>query len=392
MLGMALLLILPVLAFAAPTELGLNSNDIKSGFLPDSAVSGNNVVVPAGQNVKGPGFFAGGNVRILGNIDGTTFVAGHDVTVDGTINGDLFVAGRRVKINGKVTGNVYGAGEDLRINGTVSGDVFGAGQDVEVEESASFGRDGMLAGETITFSGQAGRQLFAGGEKVVLQGIVHDHVKLYAENLTVQDGAVVEGNLTYSSPNKGTISGQARISGKTEWKKVVPSSERKQATWQGDLLEILWSLTAALLVWFIVRVWRPHIWAETAQIISEQPLKTLGMGALALILAPILAIILMITVIGIPLGIMLGLVYGASIYLAKIIVAVFLGSWLARKFSWPEIHQGVWLVLLGLAIYTVLVKLPMVGFLAVLLTIFAGLGSIVLAFGKPKKAIAETEI
>jgi hypothetical protein len=117
--------------------------------------------------------------------------------------------------------------------------------------------------------------------------------------------------------------------------------------------------------------------------ITEQPLKTLGLGALALIVTPILAIILMITLIGLPLGIILGLIYGVTLYLAKIIAAVFIGYWLAQKFSWPVIHKGVWLVLLGLAIIALLTKIPLIGFLLWLLVIFTGLGSVILSFAKP---------
>ena len=91
----------------------------------------------------------------------------------------------------------------------------------------------------------------------------------------------------------------------------------------------------------------------------------------------------MITVIGLPLGIILALTYGVILYLAKIIAAVFIGYLLAARFSWPVIHKGVWLVLLGLALIALLTKIPVLGFVLWLLVIFAGLGAVILVAVRP---------
>ena len=148
------------------------------------------------------------------------------------------------------------------------------------------------------------------------------------------------------------------------------------------VLGFLWGIASALLIWFLVKIWRPNFWTKTAQPIAELPLKTLGVGFLTLVVTPLLIILAMVTVIGIPLGMLMGIVYWVAMYLSKIIVAVFIGQWLAKRFKWPELHKGVWYVLLGLVILALLNMIPFVKFIVGLLTVVAGLGALILAHYK----------
>ena len=104
-------------------------------------------------------------------------------------------------------------------------------------------------------------------------------------------------------------------------------------------------------------------------------------------------ILAMVTVIGIPIAIILGTVYPIALYLSRIIVAVFIGQWLAKRFKWPELHKGVWLVLLGLIILGALRMPPYIGFLSSLLIVMAGLGSLVMDHHRvaPETASMQTE-
>ncbi len=343
------------------------------------------VIIDSGQVVREPGFYSGETVQIDGTIDGTTFAAGREVKVNGIIQGDLFAAAQEIVINGKITGNLFCAAQNIRFNGQVSGDVFGAGQNLEVTKGAVAERDMFLAGQKIAHAGLIQRKLFASGQKIDLAGAVHNDAKINVESLDIQETAVIKGNLTYHSPTKASISEKAQVNGRIDWDKVTPQAERAKQTKRNknEVIDLLTGLAGTLLIWFIIALWRPQFWADTTKTISDQPLKTFGIGALVLILTPIAAIILMITLIGIPLGIILGIIYGISIYLAKIIVAVFIGQLLAKKFGWRELHKGFWLVLLGLAVIALLTRLPVAGFLLKLLVIFAGLGSLVLAYYKP---------
>lgn len=371
-----LVLVLPSLALAGGEE---NWEDYRLV----NGQAGNIVLVEAGQTVKGPALYTGNYVTIGGTIDGTAVAAGQEVTVDGTINGDLFVFARKVVLKGKVLGNLYTAAGEVQVSGEVSRDAVGVGRRVNVTKEALINRDMYLAAERVFHAGQVGRQMFAHGTTIMVNGRVQDDTKLAAERVLIQDGAVLGGNLFYVSSNQADVSANASISGRTDWKKVAPHEPRATDNVAGSVFANLLGILGALLLWFVVATWRPQFWAETSRPLLQQPLKTLGYGALVLLLTPLLAILLMITVIGLPLGIILGLAYGVCLYLSKIIAAVIIGYALAQRFGWPEVHKGVWLVLLGLALLAVLTKLPVLGFFVTLAVIFTGLGSIFLVYSKP---------
>ena len=340
----------------------------------------------AGKTVKGPGFYSGNIVQIDGTVDGSVFAAGQEIRVNGIINGDLITAAEEINISGTVKGNLYSAARIINISGQVEGDALGAAQEIRILKDAELGRDALMAANKIVQTGTIKRQFFAAAQNIVIDGQIRDDAILHVEKLEFTEKAVIGGSLAYSSSQKASTE-KAQISGKTTWTEVAEKQGRSPratpATNYGrQLIRLLIGLAGALLIWYLVKLWRPRLWSETSRQIGEQPLKTIGVGALALITTPILAIILMVTVVGIPLGIILALTYAVIIYLAKIIAAVFIGSLLAQKFSWPQLHKGVWLVLLGLCIIAVMTRIPLLGFLSWLAIVFAGLGSVILAFSK----------
>lgn len=346
-------------------------------------------VLESDKTLDGPGFYAGRIVRIDGTVQGTTFATGQDVTVNGTIKGDLFVAAQSVSVNGKVTGNIYGAGQNLTVQAQNTGDVFMAGQSIKVDKDAVIGRDLFASGASIHQEGNVIRNFYSAAGDVSINGSIGRDARVTSENIDIQNGAVIKGSLFYQSEKQASIASGSTIAGQTNWTPVEPAPERAARTPIGIMMGIVWRIAGALLVWIVIRLLWPNFLRKTTALISTEPVKTLGIGAIALIVTPVLIVLAMITLIGIPLGILVGVLYAVSLYLSKIIAAVFLGSLLMKRFGWPEMHKGVWLVLLGLLIVTVLSMIPMIGFLLWLLMVFAGLGSILLLAYTPDKSITE---
>lgn len=354
----------------------------------------------AGETIEGPGFFAGNVVKVDGNVEGTTFVSGQDVRINGNINGDLFVASQTITINGKVAGNIYGAGQALTFDGQSESDVFFAGQNIAIGQDASIGRDLFAAGATILQEGIIQRNLFGGGAEIVLSGQIGGDVNLQTDSLKLQDGANLAGNLNYKGENEADIGTGATIAGDTDWEFYQTTMDRGTTAVRETrrpfmkFVWFLWSLASALLIWFLIRIWRPAFWQNTARTLAEQPMKTLGVGLLTLLVVPPMIILAMVTVIGIPIAVILGAVYPIALYLSRIIVAVFIGQWLAKRFKWPELHKGFWLVLLGLTVLGALRMLPYISFLSSWLIVMAGLGSLVMAHHRaaPETATVQTEL
>ncbi len=376
-------------ARAAVMILGLITVLSTSIFAANFSSGQDIAILEPGKTLDGPGFFGGRIIRIDGNVEGTTFAAGQDVMVNGNINGDLFVAAQSVNINGKVEGNIYSAGQNLTLIGQTMGDVFLAGQDIKVDSKAVIERDLFASGYRIVQEGTVQRDFIGAGSDISINGSVGRNTDLDALNVGIQDKALLSGDLAYRSEIQANVAPGSTITGKTDWTKVdrTPSNRpnRPFKTLTGKFI----SITGALLVWFVISVWKPEFWKKTSELISKQPLKTLGTGAIALIVTPVMIILVMITVIGIPLGVLAGLAYSVSLYLSKIVAAVLIGSLLAGQFGWPEMHKGVWLVLLGLVIITALGMIPYLDFLVWLTVSFAGLGAIIVSNYRTQESIHE---
>ena len=354
----------------------------------------------AGETIDGPGFFAGNVVKVDGNVEGTTFVSGQDVRINGNINGDLFVASQTITISGTVTGNIYGAGQAIDFDGQSEGDIFFAGQSISVGQDASVGRDLFAAGATILQEGTVQRNLFGGAAEIVLSGQIGGDANLQTDNLALHDEAAIAGDLNYKGAKEAVIGTDATVTGETNWEFAETVNvdrevaEKETRTPVRKFFWLLWSLASALLIWFLIRIWRPAFWNNTVHPLAEKPLKTLGVGLLTLLVVPPMIILAMVTLIGIPAGFMLSAIYTFSLYLSRIIVAVFIGQSAAKRFKWPELHKGVWPVLLGLVVLGLLGLLPFVNFLSSLLTVMAGLGALVMAHYKaaPEETSVQTEL
>lgn len=115
-----------------------------------------------------------------------------------------------------------------------------------------------------------------------------------------------------------------------------------------------------------------------ADSIKSNPVSSLGWGALLLFATPIAAIIVCCTVIGLPLGIIGLVLYGIAIYLSQIPVALCIGRLIIGRFREVE-SKGIMVgaMATGLAILTLLMWIPILGFLIGLATAIFGLGSLI---------------
>lgn len=348
--------------------------------------------------VEGPAVFTGNDIVIDGTVEGTAFVIGEEIRVNGDINGSLFVLGQRLFIAGNVTGNIYGAAETVIMNGQNDSEVFLAGESLVIEEEAEIGRDLFTAGMRVRVEGAVPRHLFAAGESVLIANSVGGDAQVAAEQLTLNDNAEIEGDLSYDSPNEAQIQEGAVVAGQTDWTETDSWNVRRnmhgvmstQTIW---LLRIVWvigNILSALLVWLVFKLISSHFWTRTVWPIKEKPLNTMGIGLLALFLTPLAAGLLMITLIGIPIGGILFLLYGIALYISKIILAFFVGASIFRLLNRTEgISEFVW-VLIGLIILEILLVIPVVNVISGLTIAVTGLGALLLSRRDEKRETSQT--
>ena len=346
------------------------------------------ITIAPGQLVQQTVFYAGETVNIDGKIEGTAFIAAQTVNITGEIDGDLFIAARDIRLSGEVTRNLYVAGQSIRLAGLVQGDVFGAGQSVYLDEGATLARDVFFAGELVSQLGPVGRAFYAGAAKLNLHSRIGQDVQVEVEQLTVDSGVTIGGDLRYTSPQEATIKPGAVIDGEVVWKKPEPPAERPlENPFLKGLKKFIFSLLGAFLFWLVIRAIWPRSWDTAAATLRRRPGASFGYGALLLLLTPLAVLILLVTVVGIPLAVISGMAYGSGLYLTQIVVAVLLGQLVAQRFGWPPLHWGLWYTAGALACLKLVGMIPLVGFLLSITVAMAGLGAIFLSlvnWGRPR--------
>ncbi len=336
--------------------------------------SGNDVDIKG--TVDGTAFIRGNNINISGTVDGDLFIAGNNVTISGVINGSLTTASQNVVVTGNIGNNMYSAGSNITLNSETKGSAFLAGNKIIIEDKAKIEKDLFAGGSQIFQKGEVLGKFFGSSNNATISGIVGKNARIEAKDLYVESGEI-NGNLKYESVNEATISNDSKIAGKTEWDEVEPKP-KKSILSLAVLISIIISIVNALIVWFLIKLIRPNLWTNLADNIGGNPLKTIGFGALALIVTPTAIFLLILSVFIYPVAFIIAALYAIAIYVSKIIVSVFIGQWFKKKFGWSYKHKGIWTTLLGLFIISALGIIPIVGLLVNILVIITGLGSIVL--------------
>ena len=182
-----------------------------------STKAGDNIYVSKDEIVNGNLYAAGQSITIDGNISGDLIAAAQTINVNGRIEGDIIAASQSITINGEVGGNVRVAGNSLSINGTVARNVNAFGADVIFGANSRIGWDAYVAGANLESRGTIDGSLSGWAGKALITGNIGKDLNLKLANsnavLTIEPGAVINGNVTYTAKNPAQISNKAEIHG-----------------------------------------------------------------------------------------------------------------------------------------------------------------------------------
>jgi cytoskeletal protein CcmA (bactofilin family) len=326
-------------------------------------------------------------------IDDTLVVFGDSVNVDGTVNGDLIAFARNVSVRGMVKGNVIGFGQHVIVEGTVEGSILGFGQTVETRghvtnniygfgQNVSIATGAEVTGNAALFGaetnndGSIGRDLWAFCSRADVRGNVLRNVSAYAERVNVSAPARIVGNLTAHVRNRNNvrIESGATVGGKTDIQ-VSPPEPNRYATFSFYVRQILWLaaafLTGMVLFWLVPALTNVNLDSARALLTAA------GIGFLAACATPIAAIIVAITLIGLPIGLVTLALWLLCLYLAKIVLAGFMGRALLRG-QGEENASPALMLLVGLVLVLIAINLPYVGGIISFFLTLLGLGAMIM--------------
>lgn len=284
-------------------------------------------------------FLTASELEISGEIFKDTFAGGNIINVDGTIGRDFYALGNTIEINGSVSRDLYVGGESLTITGYVGGDIKFAGDSVYISSSA----------------------------------VVNGDLDLYANEITIEEGADITGTVTYKSSVEKIAIPQNVKTKINQVKEVEAPVENKFVS---EIKSLIWWVIANFILFAISKAILPRMFKKIKEIYSKDTVQrycsSCGWGALSLIAIPFIAILCIFTFVGSAIGVIGLLVYTIGYMIATAITGYAIANTVIDKEMNPYLKG-----LIGIVIIEVLRRLPIIGGIVTLLVNAIAFGTII---------------
>jgi len=294
-------------------------------------------------------------------IDEDLSVYGGQVVVRGTVNGDLQVFAGQVDVTGEVTGDVSVFGGNVRLAGAVGGDVDAFGGNVAVDRNARI--DGSLD---------------AAAGNVAVDGQVNGDARLAAGTISLGPNARIAGNVEYDGElNRdpgAQVAGTVTRNEGMEFGGGPPVMGEVPPVF--DWLLSLYGLLVNLLLGVVLLAAFPTFSDRVAARVTGEPVRSGGVGLLAVVATPVVLVLLALTLVGLPLSLLGAFLFGVLAWVASVYGRFALGTWLLSLLD----REGRYLALLvGLLVAFAVGFVPVVGDLFQFALFVLGLGAVAVA-------------
>jgi hypothetical protein len=264
----------------------------------------------------------------------------------------------------------------------VGEDVVMTGGTLDLGSPAKVGRDVVVSGGSATVAGTVGRNVIAGIGSLILRARIGGNVNASVNELRVEDGAGIMGNLTYTSDNPAVVARGATITGAVRHN--LPAHPSPAQRFLDGLVSWIRTLVGLFALGLIVTLLFPRFTDGVTETLRGSPWASLGIGLVLLIGVPIVALI----TFGIGLfvgGWWLGLaalgLYGLAVAAAYVMAALFIARYASALLGRPLVHP-VLALLVGLVVLTLVGLIPVLGGVLDLVAIVFGLGAMALALAR----------
>jgi len=355
------------------------------------------ISVSAGETRQGDLYAAAQTIEIAGVQDGDLIGWAQTISITGEVTGDLWVGGQGVTIQGRVGDSARLFCNSLVVQGEIDGDLMVFAQTVTLSPGAVVTGDIVGLVQILNIDGTVGGKLKTGGQTVNLRGEVLGDVEatvgefrqsgtirgdanITCDTLKVEPESSIEGNLVYSARQPlEELDGMNVVAGGIEFEEKVDEEETEEDS-GFSLSWLLWRLV--ILGWsfivgaVLIAVFRKQVPAMEAAI-ERETLASFGVGFVLAIPLPVAALIVCILVVTIPLSMITLALWGIGWYAAHLAVSVWLGRRILSLAGSgdPSPYLGL---LIGLVVYKLVLWIPFLGFLVYFLTVFLGLGALLL--------------
>jgi len=354
-------------------------------------------------------YITGSKVLVTKPVAGDLLAAGGSIIVNGAVGADVMAAGGSVILNGPVGDDLRAAGGDITLAANVNGDVLLFGGSVTIPSGVVVKGDAIVGGGKVQIGGTIRGNLKVHAGTVDFSGVVQGNARFYADEQITLNGSV-RGDTTFAAGRavlgkdagfgknvvywrqdgemdfgEVPVTGQVRFAPELRRERHRGTGIGKDNVFRRGLAAafgafFFGTLLSGLLAIVLGVLLFKRTFREAGEVLHRTFWKGLGTGVLTYILLPVVAVIAMFTLIGLPVGLFLLLLFAFSLVFGKVIAATAFAAWMERR---QVAHWGSGKLMLAAGGFFILLKLvgmvPFLGWVLVLLSVFAGYGALVAA-------------
>jgi cytoskeletal protein CcmA (bactofilin family) len=175
---------------------------------------------------------------------------------------------------------------------------------------------------TLTVGGHIAGDLYAGSGSVRLTAtaVIDGSVEVSVDELIIESGATVGGDVTYTSEREAQIASGARIAGSVERREPAASTATSTVP-DNPIISYIGLLLGMLLFGWSLLAIRPRLVIGSSEALRTAPLPALGLGCVAWIAQFVLIVVLVL--LGAVLGALAGAL-GGAFFVAALVVLLLL--------------------------------------------------------------------
>ncbi len=355
---------------------------------------------------------SGNRVRFESSIEGDLIGASRELVFYGNCDGNIIWASEKVNVGGEVKSSVRAFARTIDINSVIGRNLVAAGQKVIVVPGTKIGKDATIYADEVEFDGYIGNDLKVGCGSITLSGVINGDVDIQTEKLMIMPNVVINGNLTYKTPEDIKIPNSVRIKGETKWQQVeIDGKKSGYRALTPMVISIIMFIVASFLYYLWVMIWllvfnntgliilslfslaicgliilnlSKKTAARAVIVMQEKFFTALGLGILIVLLLPFISLIAFISFLGWPLGFLLLFIFGIFGISGAIYAIQFVGCAIGKILNLGKKPLSSITFLIGVVVVVLLMMVPILNWLIMAIILGAGMGSVILSLDKFK--------
>ena len=346
-------------------------------FLASAFTFTNQYLIPANQTISDEQWVVSTVAQPEGIfLNDLSIICANPLQLNGTYAGNINgIAGMETVLSGIAKRNARITGKVIRIEGIVEGNLLLLADTVTINQEAVIGGNVRILADKVISEGTIGGDLHVtAGSLLNLDGTIAGTTYLQAREILTEETLRIGGDFTYRSDNLLLLD-PAQVEGSIQ----LIESNPTQAPLSPARLKSrgLW-LFAAFLAGAAYLLLFPSQAAHATHFVFTAPLKSSLIGFLASGALPILGVFCLTSFVGLPTGLLMLGLWGAWVYLSQIVTACLIGLLLLRLTGAPTgrllLASAIGLLLLALIGLIPALELPVQA-----ISLWLGMGAILQA-------------